>query len=148
MPQSHVVSCPSTQLTYCNSIFETAGPFPPRLFLQFLGRQLNGSSPRASSNSSAPPRPLGPPVSKDIASRKKEIDDSDVTLYPQYARRKESISSFQSFLERFSYLKPGESQEIDKSTGSNCSVAEGAISRKFLPFPKLTLHRKNSFSQD
>jgi len=87
-------------------------------------------------------------VSKEIAARKKEIDEADETSYPQYAQSKESISSFSSFVERFNYLKPGESQESDKSTGNNCSVAEGAILRKFLLFSKLTFYRKNSFSPD
>jgi hypothetical protein len=113
-------------LTHCCSILDTASQVSPQASLQRLPRQVHASSLQAITNSAAKAKPLGQDVNKDTRVRKKEIDEADVAPYPQYARSGDPIP-FPSFAETFEYLKPGELQEIDKSTGNGSLVVEGAI---------------------
>jgi hypothetical protein len=108
------------------SILNTSGLTTPQPSLQRLPQQRHGLTLRPFASAATQTKPLGQAVNKDIAARKKEIDEADVAPYPQYARSGDSISQH-SFIEKFKYLKRGQSQEFNQSTRNGGLVVEGAI---------------------
>jgi hypothetical protein len=112
-------------------MLDTSGLIHSQASLQRLPQQLHALSLRPFATVATQTKPLGQAVNTDIAARKKEIDEVDVAPYPQYARTGDSISQC-LFIEKFKYLKPGQSQEFDRSTRNGRLVVEGAIVQSYV----------------
>ena len=103
---------------------------PPASFLR-LPHQSHLCRVRSVATSGRTATIVGQDASKDIAARRKEIEEANVVPYPQYARSEESIS-LSSFAEKFEYLERGKAQAIDESTGSGSMLVEGTTVRTCL----------------
>lgn len=105
-------------------MLETAGtsttrPSRPRLLQDALGLQW-----RTIANVAGPIEQYGEGVSKEIAARKKEIDEAQIDPYPRYIQETPSFS-FPSFKRDFASLKPEEKLTPDEVV-SNSQVIEGS----------------------